>query len=211
MMWVVNMNKLLGKNIYCFVFAFLAMAFSCNQTTKNSDYESDSLAKKSHNNSSKSINTEQLLKSAVASKKIDHGEQWLKSLFKCKNASKYCFYLATEEEVCTQRFYQFMIDSEELFGASNLSDEEYPNALNKYKQKWSKIYPLRKDTELWLFGRGQDDMENIVDVKISKTSDLNYLVIVDFGEDMKTKSKVTLIEKAKDFKINYCETVFLKP
>lgn len=209
MMLAVNMNKLLRKNIYFLTFIFCGMACSCHQATNNDVQGHHGSVKKSDNNASKPVNTTQLLKDTIANKKIDNGEQWLKRLFKCKNGNKYCFYLATEEEVCTQRFYQFMTDSEELFGASNLSEDEYPNAVKKYKQKWAKIYPLRTETEPWLFGRGQDDMENIVDVKISKISDLNYLVIVDFGEDLKTKSKVTLVEKAKDFKIDYCETVFL--
>ncbi|MRX76563.1 hypothetical protein GJU39_10710 [Pedobacter petrophilus] len=199
------MNKLAVKNIYLLFTLIIMIVCSCNQANNN---DKKTLIKQK-NSVEKPATTNQNLNTKRSTEEIDDGEQWLKNLFKCKNGNKYCFYLATEDEVCTKRFYQFMIDSEELFGASNLTEEEYPNAVKKYKEKWEKIYPLRTETEPWLFGRGQDDMENIIDVKVSKISDLNYFVIVDFGEDMKTKSKVTLVKNQDDFKIDYSETVFL--
>jgi hypothetical protein len=140
----------------------------------------------------------------------DKPKEWIKNIFKCKNSNKICFYLEKEKEVCTKQFYEFMIDSEELYGASNLTEEEYPNALKKYKEKWMKIYPLRKDMETWLFGRGQDDMENIQEVLIKKVSELKYVVDIDFGENIKTKSIIKLVLNNENYKIDYCETKFIE-
>ena len=140
----------------------------------------------------------------------DKAQKWLYSVFKCNNSEQYCFYLENEKEICTKRFYDFMSDSEEIYGASNLTVEELPSTLQKYTEKWSEIYTLRNenDGETWLFGRGNDDMENIKQVKISKISDLNYDVYVDYGNEIKTKSKVKLIEQNNSYKIDYCETKF---
>lgn len=54
-------------------------------------------------------------------------------IFECKNSqSKYC--LPNETQVCTKRFYNFMIDSEEIFRASVLTESEHPKAVLKYKK-----------------------------------------------------------------------------
>lgn len=144
--------------------------------------------------------------------KTDKAEDWLKNIFKCENRNGYCFYLDREKQICTKRFYEFMLDSEELFGASNLTETEYPNALSKYQKKWSKIYPLRnkKSGSAWLFGRGQDDKENIQDVKISKISNLKYSVFVDYGEGLKTQNEVILIIENNEYKIDFCNTEFIE-
>lgn len=139
----------------------------------------------------------------------DPAKEWLEGLFKCRNGNKFCFYMETEELATTKRFYQFMIDSEEIYGASALSEEEMPLAKKKYKEKWSKIYTLRKDMEPWLFGRGQDDMENIKEVKIEKISDLKYRVFVDYGDSYQTLSEVTLVKNKDSYLIDYCDTEFM--
>lgn len=205
-MLAVNMNKLMIKKYY--LFTTLSIVTGCSQNQANNNVGKTSTKQ---NNSIEKPSTTQNFKDTLSIERIDAGKQWLERLFECKNANKYCFYLETEEEVCTQRFYQFMVDSEERFGASNLSEQEYPDAVKKYKEKWSKTYPLRTETEPWLFGRGQDDMENIIDVKVSKIADLNYLVVVDFNDKYKTKSKVMLVKNDNKFKIDYCQTTFLKP
>lgn len=140
----------------------------------------------------------------------DTGKEWLENLFKCRHGNKYCFYLDQEEKICTERFYKFMMDSERIYGATNLSEEEIPTAEKKYKEKWQKIYPLRKDMEPWLFGRGQDDMENIRDIKVEKIADLKYRVFVDYDEDYKTISEITLVPNNGSFLIDYSDTEFLK-
>lgn len=143
--------------------------------------------------------------------KIDSAEYWLKNVFKCEKGNGYCFYLDKEKQICTKRFYEFMIESEELFGASNLTEDEYPSALNNYQKKWLKIYPLRNIDigSSWLFGRGQDDIENIRDVTITKLSNLKYDVFVDYGEGLKTQNKVYLILKNNIYKIDFCSTKFI--
>ena len=143
------------------------------------------------------------------STKQDPAKEWLESLFKCTNGNKFCFYLETEEKATTKRFYEFMIDSEEIYGATNLSEEEMPLAKKKYQEKWAKFYTLRKDMEHWLFGRAQDDMENIKNVEIEKIGDLKYRVFVDFDDSYRTLNEVTLVKNKNSYLIDYSTTEFL--
>lgn len=144
----------------------------------------------------------------IASNIDQAAKVWLQNIFKCKNGNQFCFYLEKEEEVCTKRFYEFMIDSEEIYGASGLSEEELPAAKKKYTKKWSGIYPLRKDMEPWLFGRAQDDMENIKTVKIEQISPLKFRVFVDY-DSYKTLNEVTLLQSNDSFLIDYCATEYI--
>lgn len=144
------------------------------------------------------------------SMKQDPAKEWLESLFKCTNGNKFCFYLGTEEKATTKRFYEFMIESEEIYGATNLSEEEMPLAKKKYQEKWSRIYTLRKDMEPWLFGRTQDDMEHIKNVKIEKITELQYRVFVDFDDSYQTINEVTLVKNKNSYLIDYCKTEFLE-
>lgn len=139
----------------------------------------------------------------------DAAKEWLESLFKCKNGNKFCLYLDTEEKATTKRFYQFMVDSEEIYGAIFLSEQEIVKAKKVYQQKYTGIYPLRKDMEPWLFGRAQDDMLNIKNVKIEKISDLKYRVFIDYGESYQTLNQVTLVKDKNSYLIDYCETEFM--
>lgn len=139
----------------------------------------------------------------------DLAEEWLKSIFKCKNSVGFCYYVDKEDKICTARFKHFLIDSNEIYGASNLTEEEFPEAEKKYKEKWKKIYPLNSN-EMWLFGRGNDDAENIKNLEIRKISNLKYDVFIDYGEDVKTQNEVTLISENNTFKIDYCKTKYLK-
>jgi hypothetical protein len=130
-------------------------------------------------------------------------------IFECKNSqSKYC--LPNETQVCTKRFYNFMIDSEEIFRASVLTESEHPKAVLKYKKKWSPIYELRNDEEPFLLGRSGLDIDFLKDVKIKPISEKKYLVIVDFGESHKTENIVTLVPFNDNFKIDYCKTKYLE-
>ena len=139
----------------------------------------------------------------------DPAKEWLESLFRCANGNKFCFYLETEEKATTKRFYEFMIDSEQIYGATNIAEEEMPLAKKKYQEKWSRIYTLRKDMEPWLFGRAQDDMEHIKNVKIEKIADLKYRIFVDFDDSYRTLNEVTLVKNKRSFLIDYCKTEFL--
>jgi|GEM_PF-1977815 len=163
------------------------------------------------NNTNKTAEQEQIENKQEITN-TDKAEEWLKNIFKCENGNKYCFYLDKEKQICTKRFYEFMIASEEIYGATNLTDVEYLNAFKKYKEKWTSIYPLRNEIygETWLFGRGQDDIEHINEVIIKKISDLKYGVFVDYGGNIKTQSEVTLVVENNDYKIDYCVTEFLE-
>ena len=115
----------------------------------------------------------------------DDAEKWLEDIFKCKNSNGFCYSIDKEEKICTKRFMNFLIDSNEIYGPTNFSDEELTDAEIKYKKKWSKIYPLYTE-EMWLFGRGQNDIENIRNVEISKVSPLKYTVFINYNGNIKT-------------------------
>lgn len=143
-------------------------------------------------------------------KDSDTAKSWLEGIFQCEGSStgKYCYYLDKEDALCTPRFRAFLQDANEIYGPSNLSDEELPKAEAAYKAKWSKIYPLYTQ-ETWLFGRGNDDALDIQDVKIEKVSDSKFIVFVDYGHDVKTKNEVQLVHNEGSYKIDYCKTTFL--
>lgn len=143
----------------------------------------------------------------VSCKSNNEEEIWLKSIFNCNNSSKYCFYLDKEEQVCTKRFMTFLSESEQIYGASNFTSEERKKAEIEYLKKWKNIYPPNKKAN-WLFGRGQDDTEEIIAVKINKISNLKYSVFIDYGNGIKTQNEVTLISQDGSYKIDYCDTKF---
>lgn len=138
----------------------------------------------------------------------DKAKEWLESIFKCKDTTTFCYYLDKEDTICTKRYMEFLVDSNEIYGASNLTEKEVPEAERKYKEKWSKIYPLYSG-ETWLFGRGNDDSETIRDVKIDKMSHLKYQVYIDYGNGTRTQNEVTLVLENTGYKIDYCKTDYL--
>ncbi|UIR56845.1 hypothetical protein LZQ00_03265 [Sphingobacterium sp. SRCM116780] len=203
------------KYLLYYLSAFLL--FSCKQKNeKNQAILDKTVSEKSSSVHVSRADTENLIthkQEEVQNNHQQNGKAWLENIFTCNNKkNKFCFYLEDEEKLCTKRFYQFMIDSEEIFGASNLTASEYPDAVKKYQQKWTNIYPLRTDSigETWLFGRSNDDMENIQDVKIIPTADLKYDVFVDYGGGIKTENQVILVEENGHYKIDYCVTTFVK-
>lgn len=185
---------------------------SCNQTKETTFSETSKNSEKSADSLRESEEVFALYeneKIAENTSAIDPAKEWLENLFQCKNGDKFCFYLETEEKATTKRFYQFMIDSEQIYGATNLSEEEMPAAKKKYQEKWAKIYKLRKDMEPWLFGRAQDDMEHIKNVQIEKIADLKYRVFVDYGESYQTLNQVHLIKSNNSYLIDYCDTEYI--
>lgn len=138
----------------------------------------------------------------------DQAEVWLKSIFKTKNSDKYFPTYNVEEKLCTKRFQQFIAESAQLYGPSNLTDEEYPEAEKKYREKWSKIYPI-EEREMWLFGRGNDDIGELKQVEISMLKDKVYRVFIDYGNDIKTENEVTVVSENGNVKIDYCKTTFI--
>ena len=103
-----------------------------------------------------------------------------------------------------------MMDSEQIFGVGNLTKRQLSLAKKKYEQKWSAVYPLRKEVEPWLFGRGQDDMEDIKEVQIEKISNLKYRVFVDYNDSYRTINEITLVKNNTSYLIGYCATDFLE-
>ena len=193
---------------------FILLLFSLISCDKDTSVSSEISSKntvdsiqfinKTEENLSSNQNTQKL----IATNDDQAAKVWLQDLFRCRNGNQFCFYLEKEEEVCTKRFYEFMIDSEEIYGASALSEEEMPAAKKKYEKKWSGIYPLRKDMEPWLFGRAQDDMENIKSVKIEQITPLKIRVFVDY-DSYKTLNEVILLQSNDSFLIDYCTTEYI--
>ena len=198
------------KKLIILISAFLVL-HSCTQSKETAIAENNKT-----NGASDSIDESEAVfaqhENEINTKNIDRNDSaklWLEGLFKCRNGNQFCFYIETEEQATTKRFYQFMIDSEQIYGATNLSEEEMPIAKKRYKEKWSSIYPLRKDMEPWLFGRAQDDMVNIKEVKIEEISPLKYRVFADYGDQYQTLNLVILVKNGPSYLIDYCETEFL--
>lgn len=139
----------------------------------------------------------------------DDATNWLLSIFKCADSKSYCYYVDKEKEICSDRFMEFMMDANEIYGPTNLTEKEIQAAEKQYKQKWEKIYPLYTE-ETWLFGRGNDDALNIKNVSVNKITDLKYNVFIDYGDGIKTQNEVTLVPNGKQYKIDYCKTEYIK-
>ncbi|WP_223585252.1 hypothetical protein [Sphingobacterium sp. GVS05A] len=142
---------------------------------------------------------------------LDPAKVWLERIFHCNDdkSGKYCYYLDKEEALCTARFMEFLADANEIYGPSNLTDAELPEAEARYKAKWGKIYPLYTQ-EMWLFGRGNDDALAINTVEIKKLSTDKYSVFIDYGNNIKTQNEVQLVLENSNYKIDYCKTSFVQ-
>ena len=191
-----NKKKYMKKSILFIILTIFLV--TCQK--KNNETESQNL---------NSINSSSIVKQNIPKIKIDQGEEWLKKIFKNNNSDKYFPDYNVEEKLCSKRFQEFIYESGEIYGASNFTDEERDSAEIKYKEKWSKIYPIEKK-EMWLFGRGNGDIGELKKIEITKNSDLKYNVFIDYGDDIKTKNIVTLIPENGSYKIDYCKTEFIK-
>lgn len=138
----------------------------------------------------------------------DEGKEWLANIFKNNHSEKSFPDYDVEEKLCTSRFKDFIIDSNDIYGPSNLTEEELPAAQKAYEKKWAKIYPLYT-TECFLFGRGNGDMGELKGLKIKKISPLKYSVFINYDGDYKTLNEVTLQPENGSYKIDYCKTEFL--
>lgn len=197
-------HKMKSSNILTALFFMLA---GCTNQSQN---QAGTFVKK---NTDQSL-FKDTLKTAVELVKVNHADsaqRWLESIFQCTDPSsgKYCYYLDKEEALCTKQFWKFLQDANEIYGPSNLTDAEFPKAEAAYKTKWGKIYPLYTE-ETWLFGRGNDDALAINDVKIEKISDNKFSVLIDYGNDIRTKNELQLLREQGSYKIDYCKTTFLQ-
>lgn len=170
-----------------------ALLTSCNQTSgKNSDSKSPRV------------------KQTISEQQIVSSHAWLKSIFNCQDGNGYCF--PNEESVLTEQYYQFFIESLQIYEYPNFETEEEQIVAEKtYKQKWKDIYPL--DKEIWYpFGRGNGvepgfKLNNVV---ITHLADLIYSVMIHFDEDDLFLSTLQLVQSGDDFLIDYIETVYLE-
>ncbi len=183
------------KNSYFTLVLSLFLIVSCNQKNEVKQVaqvgEIDSLSNQSGN---------------VA--ETDAAEAWVRSIFKTESSDRYFPDFNVEEEYCSKRFYEFITDTVEIYGPSNITDEEYAAAERAYKLKWSKIYPI-EEREMWLFGRGNGDIGELKDLKISKLKEGLYEVYIDYGGGSKTLNEITVITENGKYKIDYCKTQFL--
>lgn len=149
------------------------------------------------------------LKKTLTNAEAEHGIDWLRYIFVCETSDgTFCF--PVEENVCSKRFFKFMIEKGNIYGPSNYTEEERIIAEKKYKQNWFKTYTILEDDN-WLFGRGNGDVEGLPlkSVTIEPIDDLNFEVDIDYDGEIKTKNYVTLVKAGNSYLIDFCETVFL--
>lgn len=139
---------------------------------------------------------------------VDEGKVWLQNIFKNNYSDHHFPEFNVEEKLCTKRFRDFIYDANDIYGPSNLTEDELPAAKKAYEKKWAKIYPLYTE-ECFLFGRGNGDTGELKELKIEKISDLKYSVFINYNGDIKTQNEVTLVPENGSYKIDYCKTDFL--
>ena len=170
-----------------------ALLTSCNQSSgKNNDSKSTRL--------NETISEQQILSSHT----------WLKGIFDCHDGNSYCF--PEEERVLTEQYYQFFIESLQIFEYPDFETEEEQIAAEKaHEQKWKDIYPVGK--EIWYpFGRGNGieagfKLKNVV---VTHLADLIYSVMIHFDEEDLFLNTLRLVHSGDDFLIDYIETVYLE-
>lgn len=171
----------------------LTISTSCNPpSVKNAENKSASL---------KEVNNEQ---------QVSAGETWLKSIFQCDNGSGYCF--PDEEKVITERYYEFFIESLGIFEFPDFeTEDEQVAAENAYKKKWKDTYPLDVEV-LSPFGRGNgvEAGMKLKNVSITPHSDTKFTVIIDYGDEVKTTTEVTLIANGNSFLIDYLKSEYIE-
>ncbi|WP_232279591.1 hypothetical protein [Sphingobacterium spiritivorum] len=192
------------KKMYPALYLSLFLLSSCNQKNKENSNSlmNDSLQKTVDSVIIQKENT------PIYNQK-DTAEEWLKEIFKTKESDRYFPDYNVEEKLCTKRFQEFIAESGELYGPSNLTDAEYPAAEKKYIAKWSGIYPI-EEREMSLFGRGNGDIGELKQLKINKIKEGIYDVFIDYGNGIKTQNEVTLVSENGAYKIDYCKTKFLE-
>ena len=171
----------------------LTMSISCSQSSgKNNENKSNLM--------DETINEQQILSSKA----------WLERIFECQDGNGYCF--PDEERVLTEQYYQFFIESLQIFEYPDFETEvEQKAAEEAYINRWKDVYPVGK--EIWYpFGRGNGvepgfKLKNVV---VTHLSDLIYSVLIHFDEDDLFLSTLSLVQSGEGFLIDYVETVHLE-
>lgn len=136
----------------------------------------------------------------------DSGEKWLNSIFQCENGTDYC--LPNDRDVFTERYYEFYLESLEIFEYPNFdTKEEEVAAKESYRKRWTGIYPL--DHYIWSpFGRGNgmDAAERLENVTITRISNLEYNVLVEYLDGNVFSNDLLLVSSGDTFLIDYIAT-----
>ena len=184
-------NMITAASLLCSILMF-AVSTGCNQQSNEAvGNRSDSLK-------------------ATTDQQISSGEKWLKSIFQCQNENDYCF--PDEEKVCTARYYEFFIESLEIFEYPDFETEnERIAAEEAFKRKWEGIYPVDVPV-LSPFGRGNgiESGQQLENVAITSHFDMKYTVTIDYGGGIKATSEVTLIGNDDSFLIDYMKSDFIE-
>lgn len=188
---------------YFFFFLSAMLMTACIQ--KNTNQEAATIDSLKTNVSNDAVNVQS--EKALVQADMDKGEVWLRNIFKTKTSDKFFPDYNVEERLCSKRYQEFIADAAEIYGPSNLTDAEFPQAEKKFKEKWSTIYPI-EEREMWLFGRGNGDITELKELKIAKIKDSLYRVFIDYGDGYVTDNELRLVLENGDYKIDYCKTVF---
>ncbi|HUH34567.1 MAG TPA: hypothetical protein VL022_01920 [Moheibacter sp.] len=171
--------------VYWMVATFLL--YSCDKTTENTV--------------DNPINNDEISVETTADDVA--GFDWLTLIFECEDPTQFCF--PNEYEVCTERFMEFLIEGNQIYGASPLSEKEKVTAKQLYQKKWNGIYPLQTE-EVWPFGRGNGDVTHLNNVVIEKLGGLTYSVFVTYEPGYATQNTVKLVPNGDAFLIDFIET-----
>ena len=132
------------------------------------------------------------------------GLVWLQSIFTCQTfPGKYCL-PENEEEIFSERFYEFLLEGWEMQAGYN--DTEFRKLEDKRQEKWGEIYPDLVKEEMMPFGRGQDVITSLYNLEIQTLGDLEYDVYVHHHGDNATQNVVRLVPVGDSFRIDYLET-----
>lgn len=140
---------------------------------------------------------------------VSASEAWLKSIFsQCKSGNGYC--LPDDEKIFTKRYMGFYQEQLQIFEYPDFATaDELIAAKKAYKNKWKNIYPL--DKEIWTpFGQGNGMMagDTLENVTITRTSALQYNVLVDYRDGEVSSNNLLLTPSGSAFLIDFIDTTF---
>lgn len=157
----------------------------------------------------KEVSTPAVVKETTDKQQVSASEAWLQNIFsQCKSGHGYC--LPDDEKIFTKRYMEFYQEQLEIFEYPDFATEaELLAAKKAYKKKWKDIYPLGQD--VWTpFGQGNGMMagDTLEDVSITRMSDLQYNVLVEYRDGEVSSNDLILIPSDGAFLIDFIETTF---
>ncbi|NLC26450.1 MAG: hypothetical protein GX777_07510 [Fastidiosipila sp.] len=150
-----------------------------------------------------------VVKKTTDTQQVSAGEAWLQSIFsQCKSGHGYC--LPDSDKIFTKRYMAFYQEQLQIFEYPDFTTEDELLAAKKaYKNKWENIYPLGQD--VWTpFGQGNGMMagDTLENVSITRLSDLQYKVLVEYRDGEVSSNDLLLIPSGGAFLIDFIETSF---